>query len=600
LALVPSLPSEPPLLDRRSPHSGRILFAEVALGVMMLVVIGLYVGLGTYASPMSDDFSHVASLRKIGLWNYVVKGYTSWYGIYSGWVWIGSLISVFDLFTLARWQPLFQVMFSLTAIFLFLSAFKQALSLSTRVWLTVLVQALWFAITEGLTTYFYWTTASMIYYGGNTLTVLQAACLARIFQARYAHTTGITVLLSLLVFISAGFAADVAIVQMLTYGGLAIAWKWHGSGAHSRRMTVIAGVALLGLGLVYLSPATQIRMQVESVAYGTRPQNVLVTLKIATRHGLLTAVKFFSKPVLYLGLLFMPLLARRVPAIQLRIRARLWHILAILIGVSCFYQALHGWSRGVELPERMIARAYWNMAALWSLFLVFFYRNDSLAKRIEEHWTYRKRYPILAACLLLNSNFLSLLDSYASGPKFTLQLEARHSYIASQKVAGNLELVVPALTVPQKLFPCSDVTGNRDHWVNKAVAECMGLKSIRAVRLSAEVDTDVLKIRGLAEAGNPEAEFMLAQLYDPRIPASDSNPSAFSESEPLKGTLPAKDPISAFQWYRRSACQGHISSRRVLVDLYLAGLGVQKSFGHAMRWYLISRVAWFGPGAGCS
>lgn len=219
---APTLSNRP---DKDSAGQAGISISKLVLGLMMLLIIGLYVGLGRYENPMSDDFSHVVSLQKLGFWNYFVKGYTSWYGIYSGWLWIGSIASLFDLFSLTRWQPLFQVTFSLTAIFVFLSAFKEALSLSTRIWLTVFVQAAWLSITEGLPTYLYWTTASMIYYGGNTLTVLQAACVARILQPRSAGKAGLTAILSLLVFFSAGFAGDVAVVQVLAYGGLAIACR---------------------------------------------------------------------------------------------------------------------------------------------------------------------------------------------------------------------------------------------------------------------------------------------------------------------------------------------------------------------------------------
>jgi hypothetical protein len=580
-----------------SPPRKDVPLAQLGLGLMMLLIIGLYVGLGRYASPMSDDFSHAISLQKLGFWPYFVKGYTSWYGIYSGWLWIGSIASLFDLFWLAKWQPLFQVTFSLTAIFVFLSAFKQGLSLSTRVWLTAFVQAAWFSITEGLPTYFYWTTASMIYYGGNTLTVLQAACVVRIFQPRYPGKAGMTAMLSLLVFVSAGFAADVAVMQVLAYAGLAIACRWQGLAKDSRRMAIITGIALVGFGLVYFSPATKIRMQTEAAAYGTSPQNVVVTLKIAARYGLVTAAAFLSKPILYLAVLFMPLLARG-PVIPLRSRVRAWHIFAILVGVSCFYQALHGWSRGEELPERMIARVYWNMAALWSLFWVFLYRNPSLAERIEKHRLYRKRYLLLAACLLLNSNSLSLLQSHTTAVECAGQLEARYRYIASQKTVGNLELTVPGLTVPQKLFPCADITGNRENWVNKALAEYLGLRSIRSVKVSAEADADLAKLQSLAEADDPRAAFAMAQLYDPRIPPLDNRVSEFSASEVVSGSPPAKNPVPAFRWYLKAAHLGHNPAQRFLVGIYATGLGVERSYGEAIRWFLISRNEWLARAIG--
>jgi hypothetical protein len=605
--MVPRRPtltsSSPPILDpslpgRLSRQGGDLPFPKAALGVLLLLVVGLYVGLGAFASPMSDDFSHLASLRQLGLWGYVVKGYTHWYGIYSGWVWIGSIESLFELGSLTRWQPLFQVTLSLGAIFLFLSAFKDVISLSTRAWLTLFIQAAWLSITEGLSTYFYWTTASMIYYGGNTLAVFQAACLARIVRSHCAHKSLMTVVLSLLVFVSAGFAADVAVVQVLMYGGLAVAWRWHGLRHHSRRMAIVTGIALLAFGLVYFSPATRIRMQVESVAYGTHPQSIAVTLSIAAKHGLLTWARFFSKPILYLVILFMPLLGR-VPVIGLRREVRLWHILAIGGVVSCFFQALHGWSRGVELPERMIARVYWNMAAVWSLFFIFFYRNPSLSKRIEGHWIYRKRHPVLAACLLLNSNFLGVVESYTAGPACARQVDALYGYVAGQKAAGNLDLAVPAVSVSRKLFPCTDLTGNRNHWVNKAFAEVMGLRSVRSVRLPAEADSDYSKIRSLADARNPEAAFIMGQLCDPRNPPLDNKPSDYSTWEPMVGVPPAKDTTAALQWYMKAACQGHKPAQRMLVGFLAGGLGVERSFGGAARWFLTSRIGWPGPGALC-
>jgi len=584
LTSVPTLSSD--LLFLR-----RIPFSKVALGVMMLAVIALYVELGTYATPMSDDFAHAISLQKEGFWHYVASGYLTWTGIYSGWVWNGSILSLFELFSLAKWLPLFQVTLSLTAIFLLLSAFKEELTLSTRIWLTVLIQAFWFSITEGLATYLYWVTASMVYYGVSTLTVFQAACLARILRSRYTHKPWMTAVLCLLVFISAGLAADVALVQVLTYGGLglAIAWKRHGITEDSRRMAIVTGVALLSFGLAYFSPGTKIRMQAEAAAYGTSPQNVLVTLKIAVTYGLLTAARFFSKPLLYLVFLFMPPLAR-VPVIPLQVRVRLWHILAILVGVSFFFQALHGWARGEELPERMIARAYWDMATLWALFFIFFYRNPALSKRIEAHWSYRRRYLLLAACLLLNRNFLWLIESHPAGGECSHQLEARYRYIAGQKAAGNLELVVPALTVPEKLLPCTDITGNRRHWVNESVAAFLGVNSIRSVRLSAEADTNVSKLQSLAEAHNPEAEFMMGQLYDPRVVKPESRPAKHSFSEPLEGTPPPKDLVHAFQWYMKAARQGHKLAQRVLAGRYARGLGVERSYVNAVTWYLTYRL----------
>ena len=83
---------------------------------------------------------------------------------------------------------------------------------------------------------------------------------------------------------------------------------------------------------------------------------------------------------------------------------------------------------------------------------------------------------------------------------------------------------------------------------------------------------------------------MMGQLYDPRVAKPENWPTKYSLSEPLEGTPPPKDLLYAFQWYMKAARQRHKLAQRTLALRYAKGLGVERSYINAMKWYLTYRL----------
>ena len=69
----------------------------------------------------------------------------------------------------------------------------------------------------------------------------------------------------------------------------------------------------------------------------------------------------------------------------------------------------------------------------------------------------------------------------------------------------------------------------------------------------------------LAESGNADAQFNLAELIDEG-----------------KGAL--EDERVALRWYRLAANQGHAAAQSTLGSFYLVGRGVDLDFGQALKW----------------
>ena len=130
------------------------------------------------------------------------------------------------------------------------------------------------------------------------------------------------------------------------------------SGKNPRRYTVSAQCVLL---LPVFSSSTFRRGQ--PFGWGEENENILQTLGVAAGFGGITALKFFTKPIVYLVILYMPVIAVHVEpfdkAISRRLRA--WHIGALVMSIACFLQAIAGWAMSMGLPARAEGLAIWTM-----------------------------------------------------------------------------------------------------------------------------------------------------------------------------------------------------------------------------------------------
>jgi len=80
-------------------------------------------------------------------------------------------------------------------------------------------------------------------------------------------------------------------------------------------------------------------------------------------------------------------------------------------------------------------------------------------------------------------------------------------------------------------------------------------------------------LRPLAEAGDPQAEYLVGHLYQ-------------------AGNLVGRDRCEATRWFDRSARQGHVAAAADLAAAYRNGDGVGRDRAKAYRWALYARTEW--------
>jgi hypothetical protein len=281
----------------------------------------------------------------------------------------------------------------------------------------------------------------------------------------------------------------------------------------------------------------------------------------------------------------MPAIAARVKPFDEKItaRVRVWHIVALVALIAPCQQAIGGWTMSMGLPARAEGLVIWIMAAVWTSLWVFGYRNETVFGKIRSLRIYPWRGALLILCLVLNSNFLSLPRDLRIAPLYAAEQRDREASILRQKNEGKTDVVVPALTVKPKLLFFSDIRPFPYDWKNVSFAEYWGVGSIRALpepllndeRKRRDVQEGKPEgLEALAEAGDPEVQFVLGEIYD----------TTFAPSRVIP-----KDNATAAKWYRMAAERGYAPAQRRLTRFYALGLGVPKNYFYAVGWLLRSQ-----------
>jgi hypothetical protein len=295
---------------------------------------------------------------------------------------------------------------------------------------------------------------------------------------------------------------------------------------------------------------------------GELSKNLLQTAGVAAVFGGITALKFFTKPIVYLMILYMPVITAYMKPFDKALSKRLkaWHIFVLVALIAPFQQVIAGFATGAGLPARAEGLVIWLMGAAWVFLWTFGYRNEAEFEKIRSLRIYPQRGALLALCLVLNSNFIALIQDLRVAPLYAAEQRQREVMLLQQKEEGKTDIVVPALTVKPKLLFFTDIRPFPNDWKNQSFAEYWGIRSIVSEMPSS--------------AGDAEAQFMRGEIYD----------TTFAPAEGI-----AKDNATAAKWYRMAAEQGHSHAQRRLTRLYALGMGVPKSYFRAVGWFLRSQ-----------
>jgi hypothetical protein len=565
---------------------GRNEFAErrnfFLFSFFFAAYIFLFCWLGRYAFPSADDFAFTNDLIANGFWEAQRRMYFSW----SGRLTSMSLLYLSYSLGMENIYPFlasFTSLLNLTVIFLLLRVLLRDESRWRLLTLSLLLQAVCLASTPGHNEILYWLCGSY-YTWSATLATLCLAMSVRVLRDRKKGVFFFALLV--LVFLNGMLIETMTAMQVGVAFVFTVYFLCRKQYASAKLMAFILAAALCGLLVTLTAPGNFIRMGKISL-----PVRLFETIATAAAFGGITSIKFFTKPIVYLAILYSPVIAARVkpfdPVLSKHLRA--WHIFVLVVLIASLQQAVGGATMGAGLPARSEGLAIWVMGAAWLLLWAFGYRNEETFEKIRSLGIFPWRGALLILCLLLSGNFIALLQDLRIAPLYVAEQRQREALVARQKAEGKADIVVPVLTVKPTLLFFSDLRPSPNDWKNHAFAAYYGVRSISALpeellrdekAQSDFQEGNLSGLEALALAGNSEAQFMLGEIYD----------TTFAPANNV-----AKDNAAAAKWYRMAAEQGHSHAQRRLARLYALGMGVPRSYTRALGWILRSNFQDYRP-----
>ena len=573
---------------------------KIWIGLSLLsIYVGLFAYLAVYSVPAGDDYVHYNFFRSAsGFIDSLIGFWSGWNGRFTTMfiIQLSNSLGIMDNYYLHTFLAIALSMFSL--YFIVASLFGD-IATPTKVFIALLLQSIWLAVAIDLNQTLYWL-AGVNYYWTCSVLLIEFALIVNIYKGK--NVKIYACLLGVLVFLNSGASELSAAYQVPVFAGAALITAASGSAKCSKCMLLILCIALAGVGLHIINPGNSARVSSGVLAFlGPNPiptsGSVLIAYRVGILAGLSSSYRFFTRPIIYVLLLFLPIVSDNVKqpkfVDKMPFEFKIWHICLFQILTVCCFQAVGGYAMGNSLYTRSMATVRWVMLAQWVLFFVFLYRNTKFIEWIRNIRIYRYKEIILLICLLMSTNFSLLRADYGIASDYSRQVTERKEFIKEQSALGRKNLIVPTINASPRLF-IRDVIPSRK--ILRDYAYYYGLNSIEEksplfieamvegrnsdddevkllfVKADAGDEEAVLFFKSIngdeeagikllilkAEQGDSDAQFTLAKYYD----TSDNLISPYIQ----------KNDELALKYYFKLAERGNRQAQDLLWTFYLGGI----------------------------
>jgi hypothetical protein len=480
-----------------NPQAGQPVIARSAMAktgpylllVASLVVLLLFILLGQYAHPSSDDFCMASGVNQFGLAEQLWKHYFEWSGRYSGNALYAVYPIAFGLFDGYKFIPAIVIAALILAMAFLLSTlfatrlFARPVVLASLCFVCVYLLGM-LSPASGL----FWLAGAFTYQTANVLVPVVLGLMIRLADRQKRDQAVAPVLVMALAAIVVAMGANetsmlaltaVALLGVLLHlrSGRARLWPW----------VAILLVTLACFALVYLSPGNEIRAADFSLRHDLS-RSVAGSLS----GGFKILWIWVSNPVFIVATLLAPFAASRL--LQLsgrRFTVTVPMIAALLVStvvLPFLLQFPAWWSMGGWPPPRTVD-------AIYFLFLIGWFVTVGAVTvhyRVRESSTAEQPGRGSAAAVTI----LSLVFAFAvvqhealkqakadllqNAPRYDDYLNARYQTI-EQALSDNRRYLVVAdyeQAYPRTVY-FNDIMRNPGHWRNVCYADYFGLDKIR-------------------------------------------------------------------------------------------------------------------------
>lgn len=540
--------------------------------VFSAVIIVMFCALGWFSRPYpADEFAFHNTTAEKGIIGAVIHQYNHENGrivnhIFMD-VFAGSMEKTYPFMASINSLAYILVCFSLAG------ALFPALAFGAKLSLSFLACALTLCFTYSLNESFYWL-AGMPYFLSGTLLLLVLSLAIRAFRG--SRLSFILCIASL--FLSGTIHEQPCVFQGVIAFVAMIFFMVRGNRKYALMSCVLWLMSIAVFCSVYFSPGSISRMNAAvkgSMGSHSTISQLLAAFIPTFSQGILNTIKFFSKPLLYVVLFFLPAIADKVPPADEKLSRSLkaWHIVAVMFAINMFMEYMIGVITGWSLPERGISLSMWMMYVVWNILWVFFYRGKLIHSEGFRNFCAKYRWPLLILSVLVSYNFINCVKELRIAPEYAREFDARSEMLFAQGRNGVRELTAPRIkTRPELMF--WEIKMATD---NKQIARYYGGDTLYLVPEELSGDAEAVKklkagnlepLEVLADNGDTESMRMLGVYWDPR--GSNKNP----------------DADKAAKYYKMGAENGDYRCMKSVSRLLL-----RRNFLEAVYWLLRHHIA---------
>jgi len=456
-----------------------------------LAVVLIFVLLGQYSHPSSDDFCMASGVNDHGLFPYLWQHYFEWSGRYTGNVLYAIYPVIFDLFDAYKYIP------AVVLLLLFLAtAFLLSTVFSVRIVARpVLLFSLCFVCVFllGMTSPasgLYWMAGALTYQSANILFFVVSGLMIQLVDRQKNSKKSINVFVVLLMVLV--FAIGTNETSMLAITGLAVL----GFIVHLRSgwvilkpWFVILAVSLVCFAIVYFSPGNVIR----AADFPLR-HDLIRSLNGSLSVGFKILWLWVSNPVLIVSSFLAPFAIARLYLLSARpftiSKTMVIMLLLATITMPVVLQFPAWWSMGGWPPARTQDAIYFLFLIGWYLsigaFTIHYLHKGQLSLLVQPYRSGAAVVLLLLAGLFTVAALESQAYQLARTDLFHLArphheyLNQRYRIINNATTNGHRYLNVPDYQqdYPRSIY-FNDIMLNPNHWRNVCYADYFGLEKIK-------------------------------------------------------------------------------------------------------------------------
>lgn len=525
--------------------------------------IALFIWLGFYQWPQADDWGFALNVQRQGqsLFEFVGNAYMGWSArivqFTLMWLLLQLPINYYGLYVL------FSILLYILAAYFLVNTLCYDFKLKLKILLTLIIVAVTLGTMKAMNETLYWL-AAMHYIWSEAFLIFAFALALKALNG----SKGAFILCLIILFID-----GITLEQPVIFSGVAafLAAIYYLYKGERQKFLICAAfwlACIAGFLVMYLAPGTAKRFATHksyNAEFFDAKLSVLILklLRISVVSGAMTAFKFFSKPVIYVFILFVPCIAERI---NFKFKLKVWHIILWVILTDILMQLVLAATNGsgLEIAGRVESISLWLMLAVWCSMFGFCWRSEKILSRIKNLKIFKLRYALLILCLLAAHNFTYVIRDLKIAPEYAANNAARLESALSQHKAGVENVIVPYLDPKPKLLVFLDLVSSSSssiYWINQNYASYYGLKNIYAVPTSIYGDQDKISkfLDGDISVIDFEAETDAGFIYDIAL---------MFDSQATQTNLP-KNTLKAIELYNKAAQLGHNQSNRALARLYL-------------------------------